>query len=150
MPFVPDDFPIPTELDLGWGRLRPLRAADNAADFAAWHNSIEHISATPGFAGRSWPVEDYTLNQNEHDLQEHEADFAGRRGFTYSVLDGGGRVIGCVYVYPAGEDDPAGTDVNVRSWVSADHAVRDAELYRGVVAWLASAWPFTDVSYVSR
>jgi hypothetical protein len=57
MPFVPDDFDVPPELDLGWCHLRPLTAADNADDVAAWHASIDHIRATPGFAERRWPIE---------------------------------------------------------------------------------------------
>jgi len=150
MPFVPDDFDVPPRRDLGWARLRPLRAADNAADFSAWHTSVDHIRATPGFAGRAWPVADYSLEQNAADLREHEADFADRKGFTYTVLDPDDAVIGCVYIYPPLPDDPPGADANVRSWVDADHATRDADLYRAVVDWLAVDWPFTHVVYASR
>ena len=150
MPFVPDDFDVPGQLDLGWCHLRPLTAADNAGDFAAWRGSIDHIRATPGFAGRPWPAEDYSPERNEADLREHEADFAARRGFTYTVLDPDEEVIGCLYIYPPLATDPAGVDANVRSWVRVDYAGRDVDLYGAVVAWLADAWPFTDVSYASR
>ena len=62
--------------------------------------------ATPGFAGRPWPVEDYSFDRNQADLREHEADFANRAGFTYTVLDPDEVVIGCVYVYPPLDSDP--------------------------------------------
>ena len=150
MPFVPDDFEVPSEIDFGWCRLRPLKAEDNAADFAAWHSSVVHIGSTPGFAARPWPTAEYTLEQNETDLRGHEADFAARRGFTYTVLDIANEIIGCVYIYPPSDRDPAGADANVRSWVRADHAEQDADLYRGVIAWLTTAWPFTKASYASR
>ena len=114
-PIVPDDFDVPLSLEGPGFRLEPLSVKHNAEDFAAWHGSQEHIHATPGFAGRDWPVDDYTLEQNEDDLAEHERDFAARIGFTYTVLDAAsGEVIGCLYLYPPKRE---GFDVDVRSWV---------------------------------
>ena len=50
-----------------------------------------------------------TSEENLGDLRRHAEDFAGRTGFTYTVLDPGGRVVGCVYIYPArGEEGTAG------------------------------------------
>jgi hypothetical protein len=148
VPFVPDDFVIPREMNGGWCRLRPLAVSDNERDFAAWHSSVDHIGATPGFAGRDWPVLDYTLERNADDLAEHAADFAARRGFTYTVLDeANGDVIGCVYIYPSKAVD---ADASVRSWVTAAHAARDIDLHRLVRAWLDDAWPFESVVYAPR
>ena len=150
MPFVPDDFAVPTELHSDWCHLRPLAVADNERDFAAWQSSVDHIAATPGYEGRTWPVHDYALEQNAEDLAEHVADFAARRGFTYTVLhEGDGETIGCVYVYPPEDGDPA-FQAEVRSWVRADHATRDADLYRLVKAWVDADWPFTTVRYAPR
>ena len=150
MPLVPADFEVPTVLDGGWCRLRPLAVADNDRDFAAWQSSVEHIAATPGFPGRPWPVHEYELAQNEADLAEHVEDFAERRGFTYTVLSpDGAETLGCVYVYPPEDGDPA-FDVEVRSWVRADHAERDADLYRLVAGWIAADWPFGSVRYAPR
>ena len=42
-----------------------------------------------------------SLDENLVDLERHARDFAERGGFTYSVLDPEGDVIGCVYIYPA-------------------------------------------------
>jgi hypothetical protein len=144
MPFVPDDFVVPMELNGGWCHLRPLAVSDNERDFEAWHSSVDHIRATPGFPDGDWPVADYTLEQNADDLSKHAADFAARRGFTYTVL-GDADVVGCVYIYPT-----TSADADVRSWVRADHAARDVDLYRLVRDWLDDVWPFERAAYASR
>jgi hypothetical protein len=88
-----------------------------------------------------------TLEANRGDLEEHAADFATRRGFTYTVLDpADGDVIGCVYIYPR-RDEPG---VQVRSWVRATHADLDVPLAEGVAAWLEAGWPFEHVHYAGR
>lgn len=148
-PFVPDGFAAPRELHTDGFHLLPLGPEHNEADHAAWSSSIEHIRATPGFEGRSWP-HPMDLDQNRGDLEGHAADFAARSGFTYTVLDDDGAVIGCVYIYPADGSDTVGADAEVRSWVSAAHATRDADLYRVVNDWLATAWPFRAVRYAPR
>jgi hypothetical protein len=148
-PFVPDDFVVPTELSVEGFRLVPLGPQHNEADHAAWMSSIEHIRATPGFVDRDWP-QPMSLEQNRTDLVRHADDFAARIGFTYTVMDDAGAVIGCVYIYPPQDPAPDGADADVRSWVSAAHADRDADLYRVVSSWLADAWPFRRVRYAPR
>ncbi len=147
-PIVPDDFVVPLTLEGPGFRLEPLTVAHNEEDFAAWYGSRAHIHATPGFAGRSWPVDDYSLELNEADLAEHERDFAARIGFTYTVLDAGsGVVIGCLYLYPPKRE---GYDVDARSWVVKSKAALDKPLYTAVVEWIAADWPFTSVDYAAR
>ena len=108
---------------------------------------MDHIGATPGFAGRSWP-HPMTLAENLGDLERHAADFVARTGFTYTVLAlGDDAVIGCVYIYPS--DDPA-HDASVRSWVRAADAPLDRVLHEVVGEWLAAAWPFKRVAYAAR
>lgn len=147
--FVPDDFAVPTRLAVDGLRLEPLGPEHNQADHAAWTSSIAHIRATPGWAGRDWP-QPMSLQQNREDLERHAADFASRTGFTFTVLDNRGAVIGCVYMYPPPDPATDGADAEVRSWVSAEHAARDADLYRAVTDWLANAWPFRSVRYARR
>jgi hypothetical protein len=89
--FVPADFAVPGGLTAGEFRLEPLGPQHNAADYAAWTASIGHIRATPGFAGSGWPHE-MTPAENLDDLERHARDFAGRRGFTYTVLSAAGEV----------------------------------------------------------
>ena len=146
-PFVPGDFPVPGELVTAEFRLEPLGPQHNDADYEAWTSSMAHIRATPGFVGRSWPTE-MTPEENLGDLRRHAEDFAGRTGFTYTVLDPGGRVVGCVYIYPT-KDHAAGV-AKVESWVRADRAELDVPLHDAVSAWLAGAWPFAEVRYAPR
>jgi hypothetical protein len=81
---------------------------------------------------------------------------SARAGFTYTVLDPDGRVVGCVYIYPAKDEEgaPAGEAApgvaDVHSWVRADRAELDVPLYAAVSAWLADAWPFAEVRYAPR
>ena len=153
--FVPADFAVPDGLTCIDFRLVPLGPRHNEADYAAWTGSIEHIRATPGFAGRSWPHE-MSLQDNLRDLERHAQDFAGRRGFTYTVLSTeSDEVIGCVYIYPPrGQRWDGGTEgqsaAAVMSWVRADRAQLDRVLYDAVVAWLERAWPFGSIQYEPR
>ncbi|HZR50233.1 MAG TPA: N-acetyltransferase [Streptosporangiaceae bacterium] len=152
--FVPADFAVPDGLTAGEFLLEPLGPQHNAADYAAWTASIDHIQATPGFAGWGWPHE-MSQADNLRDLQRHAQDFAERRGFTYTVLSTGtGEVIGCVYIYPPRGDGPDGTEARrhavVRSWVRADHAALDPVLYQAVLAWLERDWPFRSIEYAPR
>jgi hypothetical protein len=146
-PFVPGDFEVPGELVTAEFRLEPLGPQHNAADYDAWTSSMAHIRATPGYGDGSWPRE-MTLEENLGDLRRHAADFAGRTGFTYTVLDPAGRVVGCVYIYPT-KDRAAGAAL-AESWVRADRAELDVPLYTAVSAWLADAWPFAEVRYAPR
>jgi hypothetical protein len=145
--FVPGDFEVPGELVTTEFRLEPLGPQHNAADYEAWTSSMEHIRATPGFPDGRWPRE-MTPEENLGDLRRHAGDFAGRIGFTYTVLDPAGRVVGCVYIYPT-KDRAAGV-AEVQSWVRADRAELDVPLYTAVSAWLAEAWPFAEVRYAPR
>jgi hypothetical protein len=145
--FVPPDFVIPTSLETPQFRLEPLGPQHNEADYAAWTSSIEHISRTPGYPDGKWP-DDRSIEDNLRDLRRHADDFAGRRGFTYTVLDvDSGDVVGCVYIYP---DDAGPRRASVQSWARASHAELDVPLWRAVGAWLATDWPFEAVTYGAR
>ena len=89
-----------------------------------------------------------SAEENAADIAQHVRDFADRTGFAYTVLDAAsGDVIGCVYFYPPRR---SGYDVDVRSWVRADHADLDKTLYDLVRGWLAEAWPFQVPDYAER
>jgi len=153
--FVPDDFAVPGGLIAGEFRLAPLGPQHNEADYAAWMASIDHIRATPGFPDGNWPHE-MSLDDNLRDLERHAQDFAGRRGFTYTVLSTStGDVIGCVYIYPPRGQSPGGEGADEQraaasSWVRADRAELDPVLYRAVRAWLERDWPFDSIEYAPR
>jgi hypothetical protein len=151
--FVPPDFAVPDRLAAGPFRLEPLGPQHNAADYAAWTSSVDHVLATPGFAGSGWP-HDMSPAENLRDLERHAQDFTERVGFTYTVLSTGtGDIIGCVYIYPPRNDGPGVAGERralVKSWVRADHAALDAVLYRSVLAWLERDWPFQAIEYAPR
>ena len=151
--FVPDGFTVPDGLTAREFRLAPLGPQHNESDYAAWTASVDHIRATPGFDGRSWPHE-MSPDDNLRDLEQHARDFAARRGFTYTVLGAdAGDVIGCVYIYPPSGHEPGGAGArhaDVRSWVRADHATLDLVLHDVVLAWLERDWPFESVDYAAR
>ncbi len=145
--FVPPAFKVPLGLQTSEFVLEPLGPEHNEQDYDAWTSSMEHIAATPGFAGGSWP-RTMTLDENRADLQRHADDFRNRNGFTYTVLDPASRdVIGCVYIYPLRDSDH---DARALSWVRASRAELDTPLWRAVSEWLESDWPFAGVEYASR
>ena len=143
---MPTDFAVPTEANFGDLRLVPLGPEHNTADYAAWTSSIDHIRATPGFPDGSWPVM-MSVSENLRDLERHAEDFRLRRGFTYTVLDANGDVIGCVYIYPSRDDH---VHAEVLSWVRADRSDLDRPLYEAVRTWLRNDWPFGAVEYRGR
>jgi hypothetical protein len=142
--FVPAHFEPPSGFAGESFRLEPLGPEHNERDYAAWSSSIEHILASPGYGPDSrWP-RPLSLEENLGDLERHARDFADRTGFTYTVLDPGDEVVGCVYVYPAGED---AYDVHVQSWVRKSRAELDLPLRRAVADWLLGDWPFERPHY---
>ena len=146
--FVPVDFEPPTSLITERFRLEPLGPQHNEADHAAWTSSIDHIRATPGYGDSRWPpLDGMSLADNLADLRRHAVDFGSRRGFTFTVLDAAGDVIGCVYLYPSAATDH---DVTVHSWVRADEADLDGPLADAVAAWLAADWPWQRVDRCGR
>ena len=149
--FVPEDFAVPEGPVTGEFRLVPLGPQHNDADYAAWTASIDHIRGTPGFPDGSWPHE-MSLADNLRDLERHAQDFAGRRGFTYTVLSPStGDVIGCVYIYPEPGGGVGGRRrASVQSWVRADCAALDPVLHDAVLAWLERDWPFDSIEYAPR
>jgi hypothetical protein len=145
--FVPTGFVVPRALAAEHFRLEPLGPQHNESDYEAWSSSVEHIHRTPGWATSRWP-DDRTPADNLRDLQRHADDFESRKGFTYTVLDpAGDEVIGCVYIYPAANEEH---EAKVLSWVRASRAELDAPLWRAVTDWLGEEWPFERVDYAER
>jgi hypothetical protein len=146
-PFVPDGFEPPSGLTDDLFVLEPLGPQHTESDYDAWTSSMQHIGATPGFIGGSWP-RDMTVDENRADLERHARDFAARTGFTYTVLEPGTReVVGCVYIYPSSRPD---RDADVRLWVRASRAELDEPLWHAVRGWLDEEWPFAAVDDQGR
>jgi hypothetical protein len=144
---VPDDFEVPRRLETPSFVLEPLGPEHNERDHEAWTSSIDHIRATSGYAGRTWP-HPMPLEENLADLEAHRAEFEARTAFAYTVLDPRSEeVIGCVYVDP---DASRAGGVTVRSWVRATRADLDQPLRGTVAAWLERDWPFASVSWAQE
>ncbi|OPX11327.1 twin-arginine translocation pathway signal protein [Mycobacterium sp. AT1] len=144
-PLVPDDFDVPRVLRSARFRLEPLGPQHNVADLNAWTTSVDHIRATPGFEGRSWPPDSgLSAEGNLVDLVRHADEFDRRVAFAYTVLrPEDDDVIGCLYLDPG----PRPGSIDVRSWVRADSADLDPVLRREVRQWLTHVWPFDEVAY---
>ena len=98
MEFYPAAARVPDGLWTDEFVLRPLRATDNALDYEAVMATQDTLRLRN--AGE-WPRPGFTPEENRADLEQHEADFAERQGFTYTMVNPAGtRCLGCVYFYP--------------------------------------------------
>ena len=88
-----------------------------------------------------------TRDENRADLQRHADDFRNRKGFTYTVLDPGGRHNRCIYIYPLPDSDPA-----ARSFPGCGRAYAhlDIPLWRAVTDGSNPSSPVATVEYARR
>ncbi len=100
MPYYPEGAPVPAGLRTDEFVLRMLAATDVALDYDAVMASSDILHLR---SGGSWPRDGFSLAENLADLQEHEADFYARRGFTYTIMNPDEtQCLGCLYIYPLG------------------------------------------------
>jgi hypothetical protein len=138
--------------------LRPLRSTDAEADLEALMSSREMLRT---WDQSDWPSDDFTLEENQEDLEEHESDHAARRAFTYTVLDPSEqRCLGCVYLYPLklalgrmGADDETLADVGERDayvtfWVRESELAGGLEgrLLAALLSWFDEEWSFSRIA----
>jgi hypothetical protein len=149
MAFYPADAPVPTELRTAEFLLRPLRATDVDLDYEAVMAAQEDLRR---ISGGTWPRPDFTRAENLADLQQHEADFRARRGFTYTVMNPAEtRCLGCVYAYPpkddSGSESAGDFAAEVWFWVRPDGVAADLErrLLAAVAPWLRDEFAFARV-----
>jgi hypothetical protein len=143
--FVPPAFAIPLHLHHPLFQLRPLRATDVEADFAAVTASADRLRAwgTSALGLAGWPREGFTLAENLRDLQRHEAEFISREAFAYTVLRPDAAVtLGCVYFYP-----DAVAQVRISMWIRTGACALQPVLQAAVREWVRTAWPFERVWY---
>ena len=147
MPFSTSILPVPMGLRTADCVLQPLRASDVERDYEAVMASQEPLRHRTG--GR-WPRADFTLAENLTDLEEHEADFAAHRGFTYTVLDPSAtRCLGCVYAYPLDTDAEDTAEAAVWFWVRPECVAAgiDQRLLAALIPWLRDDFAFTRVLF---
>lgn len=115
--FYPAPFPVPTELETKEFVLLPLTPAHVELDYTAVMSNREMLRQ---WSGSAWPADDFSLNDNLHDLEWHYREHQERTAFTYTVLNPAQDVcLGCVYVRPLGEVIPTavGQQALARFWV---------------------------------
>jgi hypothetical protein len=148
--WLPEGFVHPERVDLPAGHhLRPIREEDVDIDYPAVMGSRERLWAKYGTAW-GWPPETMTYEDDRKDLARHEAEIAAQETFNYAVLnDAETELLGCVYIDPADESSPPGTDA-VSSWWLVDEAIGtplEQALDDFVPGWLTGTWGFGSVHY---
>jgi hypothetical protein len=148
MAWLPDDFEHPERVDLPTGHhLRPIRADDVDIDYPAVMGSRDRLWAKYGDAW-GWPPAHMTLEADREDLAHHEEEIAAHETFNYAVLDEGEtELFGCVYIDPADDRSPEGSDAVSSWWVVDKEAGGSLEraLDDTIPGWLAGTWGFRSV-----
>lgn len=153
MPFKQMEAELPEGLVTDDFVLRPIRAADAEADYAAVMESREYLRA---WEQSSWPEDDFTVAANREDLEKLERRHAERLAFTYTVTDPVGTAcLGCVYLMSSGArmfTEARITSVGGSRWEEYEAAVyfwvrksrpatmTDRALLDALRAWLARDW----------
>ena len=150
MSWLPDAFRHPQRVELPTGHhLRPIRGSDVDIDYPAVMGSRDRLWAKYGEAW-GWPPADMSFEADREDLARHEAEIEAHETFNYAILDADETALfGCVYIDPADEQSPSGTDAVVSWWVVDDAVGTELEqaLADVVPRWLEETWRFRSVQY---
>jgi hypothetical protein len=145
MRFLPPEFTVPAVVQTERFRMRSITIHDAFKDYDAVMSSREHLWKRFGTLW-GWPAEDLSLEQNIIDLAWHQKEFQLRSSFDYAVMSPDeSRLLGCVYIDPSNQP---GTDADVWLWARQSELSTGLENHLGqfVASWLASAWPFRNVT----
>jgi RimJ/RimL family protein N-acetyltransferase len=155
--------PVPTELRTDEFVLRPIRAGDAEADYAAIMETRHELRL---WEQSSWPEDDFTVEANRADLVGLESRHAEHRAFTYTVRDAGDtECLGCAYVFPTsaafltkaavtalGRVGWTEVDAVVYFWVRASRTESglDGRLLAELRAWFADEWMLPRTVFVTN
>ena len=156
--FYPKNAEIPEGLQAEEFLLRPLTVADVELDYAALLVSREMLRR---WGGREWPADDFSLEDNFKDLEEHHREHLERLAFTYTVMHPRRpECLGCVYLDPldrvlaldraANGGEAAGNyRVSVRFWVTEPRLAGglDRRLLEALISWLDREWAFEELFF---
>lgn len=144
--WLPHDFAHPLRAQLtDQVHLRPIRASDVDLDLAVVLRNQPRLWAMYGEAW-GWPPASLTRDEDAADLARHAAEMETHESFNYAVLnDDETELYGCVYIDPV----TCGTlRAEVSWWCDAD---ADPAIHRAlddfVPEWIATQWPFDQVSF---
>ncbi|MDQ2655390.1 MAG: N-acetyltransferase, partial [Chloroflexota bacterium] len=146
-------FQPPAELRTDEFLLRPIRATDAEADYAAVMESREFLRP---WEQSGWPEDDFTVDANRQDLAKLERRHADGESFTYTVLDAAGsQCLGCVYLFPTsapmyarpqiaatGGEAWSAYELAIYFWVRTSRLADglDQRLLAALGPWLAQEW----------
>ncbi|UCE11434.1 MAG: hypothetical protein JSW61_05755 [Candidatus Thorarchaeota archaeon] len=148
MEFYPSEAKVPEELRTDEFVLRPLRVIHAEMDYAALMDSKESLRM---MSQSSWPSDDFTLEENRADLQEHEKEHIEREAFTYTVLDStGDTCLGCIYIEHLKEGPMKGDHAAMlRFWVRQPRLADDLDrrVLDALMEWFRKDWAFSRVVF---
>ena len=157
--FYPKDANVPDKLQADGYFLRPLTVDDVELDYAALMASKELLRR---WSGRDWPSDDFTLDDNYKDLEEHQREHQDGQAFTYTVMDAHRPAcLGCVYVEPLSRVLALGQvwnvdgltvgdfQASVRFWVREPRLEDelDRQLLQTLISWFNREWAFEEIFF---
>ncbi len=129
-------------------------------DYAALMASKEMLRR---WAGSGWPADNFDLEANLADLDEHQKEHEAGVAYTFTMLNlAESECLGCVYIEPllrylemSGEKIPAyqttvaDFEAVVRFWVRQTRLIEnlDQRLFQALIAWIGGEWAFTQVFF---
>jgi hypothetical protein len=146
---VSEDFAVPLRIEQAGYVLHPLTTKDVEHDYEAVMSSKESLRRI-FCEDDDWPADNMTLQDNYHDLEQHQKEFEERYAFTYTMeTPDAQRCLGCVYIYPCRRGD---YDAQVFYWVrdSAKALGLEQELDAFLRQWLQEVWPFQHPVFPGR
>ena len=157
MLFYPEGAKVPDGLRTGEFVLEPLRTTHVELDYAALMESKVMLRR---WSQSDWPADDFTLEDNYTDLDEHEREHQQRVAFTYTVLNPAATAcLGCVYIRPLApflerEDAraaPEGGTYRARTafWVRQSRLADDLDrrVLLALINWFKRDWAFSRVVF---
>lgn len=142
-------FEPPLSLETERVRLEPLAERHAALDYAALMGSREHLRRTLHWG--DWPRPDFTLEENRADLARHQREFERHEAYAYTVLaPERSRCLGCVYLNPAGEEDPRSAYLSF--WVIEETLVSDLDrhLLDALLRWVERSFPLDTLLFLAH
>jgi hypothetical protein len=154
--FYPPGTAVPEQMRTDEFLLRPLRTTDVELDYDAVLSSREMLRR---WGGGSWPSDDFPLEGNLSDLDEHQSEHEEGVAFTFTVMNPNQtECLGCVYLTPlqnmrrwlletAGEINDF--TVVCRFWARQSRLADglDGRLFTALRSWLNNDWAFNKIYF---
>jgi len=159
MAIYPENKIVPRGFETDEMIIRPLQTTDVEADYEAIMESREMLRI---WDQSEWPEDDFTMEDNLSDLQDHQNEHEARESFTFTVMDPVYHTcLGCVYIYGlrgilralgAADDDletVEKSDAYVTFWVRSSRLADglDQRLLHQLVEWFEHEWAFARIAW---